>query len=225
MSINRITFSGADESVEVEDLLRIQANYYHEPIQIEWGILLSEDRMGTPRYPGQGWLLEVEQIFPEFLSLAWHICGSEKYVDQVMFYSQFGEDRVQLNVAVRDSKEKLNTVSSILTKKTIVPFNLANTELIKLIQTRGLECPYLYDSSGGKGKSPVKWLAPLPNHYCGYAGGLGPDNIVEEAKKINEVSGDTAVWIDMETGVRTDEKFDPYKVETVINAVLKLKGQ
>jgi hypothetical protein len=46
----------------------------------------------------------------------------------------------------------------------------------------------------------------------GYAGGLGPDNLAEELRRIEEVAGDAEVWIDMETNVRTAERFDLDKV-------------
>ena len=52
-------------------------------------------------------------------------------------------------------------------------------------------------------KSPVGKLAILGG-LGAYAGGLGPDNLEEELKRIEEVAGDRTIWIDMETKVRSD---------------------
>lgn len=78
----------------------------------------------------------------------------------------------------------------------------------------------LYDVSGGKGIQPKKWHPPVEGVRCGYAGGIGPDNVVEILKKIGDVAGETPFWIDMETKVRDDaDKFDIVKVESVLEQV------
>ena len=53
----------------------------------------------------------------------------------------------------------------------------------------------------------------------GYAGGLNPDNIEETLEKLfnDENVGD--FWVDMETGCRTDEKFDLGKVVKVLKRI------
>jgi phosphoribosylanthranilate isomerase len=38
---------------------------------------------------------------------------------------------------------------------------------------------------------------------CGYAGGIGPDNIREQIIKVNQIVGDVDTWIDMETLIRS----------------------
>ncbi len=65
-------------------------------------------------------------------------------------------------------------------------------------------CP-LYDVSGGAGILPSTWPEPLPETYCGYAGGLGPANLKDQIELILEITGDTRIWIDMETRVRSDD--------------------
>jgi hypothetical protein len=78
----------------------------------------------------------------------------------------------------------------------------------------------LYDVSGGKGKQPKTWHPPAEGVQCGYAGGIGPDNVVEILKKIGDVVGETPFWIDMETKVRDEaDKFDIARVESVLEQV------
>jgi phosphoribosylanthranilate isomerase len=66
---------------------------------------------------------------------------------------------------------------------------------------------------------PDKWPRPVPGIYCGYAGGLGPDNVVEQVKKISEVAGDVPFWIDAETKLFTNDRFDLDKVRRFLAAV------
>lgn len=65
-----------------------------------------------------------------------------------------------------------------------------------------------FDSSGGRGNSPETWENGQGN--CGYAGGLGPDNVIEQLCLIEQVCGSGPIWIDSETLVRNDkDEFDP----------------
>jgi hypothetical protein len=60
---------------------------------------------------------------------------------------------------------------------------------------------------------------------CGYAGGSTPDNGHAELRRIEEAcrhsnrGGDVAIWIDMESGLRSDNRFDMSKVRAAIDAV------
>ena len=71
---------------------------------------------------------------------------------------------------------------------------------------------------GRDGVLPDKW--PEPNgDYCGYAGGLSPDNLAEQLEKIdkaitNKDGGFYAIWIDAETHLRSpdNQRFDLDKV-------------
>ena len=39
---------------------------------------------------------------------------------------------------------------------------------------------------------------------AGYAGGLGPSNLAAELERINKAASDQAIWIDMETHIRSN---------------------
>jgi len=49
-----------------------------------------------------------------------------------------------------------------------------------------------------------EWPQPLPIP-CGYAGGLGPDNIQQELGRIAAVAGARPIWVDMEGKLRRTE--------------------
>ena len=63
----------------------------------------------------------------------------------------------------------------------------------------------LFDLSHGAGLLPSRWPRPLPGVYCGYAGGLSPDNVVEQIDEISEVAGEQPFWIDAETHLRSPD--------------------
>lgn len=69
------------------------------------------------------------------------------------------------------------------------------------------------DRSGGRGVRGE--FAPMPGCKVGYAGGIGPDNVVEVLDRL-ETFGHT-YWIDMESGVRTADQFDLHKVWRVLD--------
>lgn len=74
---------------------------------------------------------------------------------------------------------------------------------------------WLFDRSGGTGKRPKFW-PDYPGRFVGYAGGINPDNVIETLELIGAQG---KYWIDMETGVRTDDWFDLAKCEQVLRAV------
>lgn len=88
----------------------------------------------------------------------------------------------------------------------------------------------LVDESKGTGRLPKTWKpiesAKTP-YSVGYAGGIGPDNIVSVLDQIEEAAGTHPVWIDMESRLRSVKEgkdvFDLDKCYTVINAVCDKK--
>ena len=76
----------------------------------------------------------------------------------------------------------------------------------------------LLDASGGQGiDTPIKVLPNAGNPFkVGYAGGFNPENVADKLRYLltNDEVGD--FWIDMESGVRTDDWFDLDKVRRVL---------
>jgi hypothetical protein len=78
---------------------------------------------------------------------------------------------------------------------------------------------WLFDVSFGRGSRPATWPAlPGAGPFCGFSGGINADNVRETLERI-AAPPDAVYWIDMESGVRTDGRFDVAKCEAVCRAV------
>jgi phosphoribosylanthranilate isomerase len=75
----------------------------------------------------------------------------------------------------------------------------------------------LFDESTGRGIGPGRLSAPVAGHFCGYAGGINPGNVKRVLGEIAAVAAGQTTWIDMESGVRTDDRFDLKKVRMVLD--------
>lgn len=69
------------------------------------------------------------------------------------------------------------------------------------------------------GIAPSAWPKYDDVQWIGYAGGLGPHNLAEQMPRIAEAAGNSHYWVDMETWVRTDGKFDLALVRECIDIV------
>ena len=89
-----------------------------------------------------------------------------------------------------------------------------NEPILSAARSNGIDAVPLFDLSGGAGTLPDEW-PEARDFYCGYAGGLSPDNLEEQLKLIEKSVGDRTIWIDAETHVRSDNDkiFDLEKVE------------
>lgn len=229
MKIDKVTISGADDKVSPSWMWDMQEMY---PF-VEWGILVSQKRAGQSRYPSENWMMNL----PYQVKVSLHLCGQvcRDFVDdpkQERLYIANGDhfDRVQLNVAFKeqiDYLSKLQRIEKVAEqlpqKAIIIPYNKMNKTVVDTWLGTG-EIPenihFLYDSSGGRGRVISSIEKPLLN-YTGYAGGIDPDNIVTICSILtNEISADN-VWIDMESGVRTNDELDLKKVEKVLSICAK----
>lgn len=234
--VNRVTVTGADDSVQIKDLVEI----YKEFSFVEFGILLSNRAVpnGFNRFPSQKWLEELSEYSDNF-PLAGHIC--DKWVKQILEYhfhdvnltdlinngddlvSKF--DRWQLNTHGYEhhyNKEKLEALYYLLTCDNcsiIHQYDEKNKDLLfDLIEEQRKDrqidhIQVLFDLSHGTGVLPNEWPKPL-NIPCGYAGGLSPENVKEQLEKLSNIVGDRIIWIDAETHLRSngDQQFDLDKV-------------
>lgn len=205
MTPDFITFTGADDWTDVGEMQRLSAHY-----PIEWGILFSTSRQGVdPRYPSEGAL---SRLVRSGLRLAAHLCGdyskaimTGRPISPPVDLSAF--TRIQIN-HVSPDPEVIGEFQKIWGPRCIA-------------QTRGPEFPpsaeidWLFDASGGRGLAPASWL-PYPGRFVGYAGGIGPDNI---AAVIAAIDAPGTFWIDMESKVRTNDRFDLDLCRRVCEAV------
>ena len=236
MSLNKVTITGADQSIEISDLERLSKQF---PF-VEWGILFHKTKQGSPRYPTDKWvnqLRELKSRCPE-VALSGHLCGQwvKEVCESSFTFADYLDgiasifDRFQLNM----TDDRFMTLDFGVLKIRLRNFPAAilqtkrkfqRFEWLQLLNKPGSGLPrldMLYDCSGGKGLSPSSWAKPVDDIYCGLAGGLGPDNIESELVKIQATVGDSDYWIDMESKVRTDERFDLDKCQKVLEVCQKV---
>lgn len=224
--ITKVTITGADDSVYPTDLLNLSIQY---PF-VEWGILVSQTQQGDFRFPSIKWMEELSNLKMisqqgEKLKLSCHFCG--RYVREIMKgVSNFGNhigfiwnkfDRVQLNFH-GDKHFVFNEMFTLLRKfpekEFIFQYDGVNNDILLRALAHEINCSALFDLSHGAGLLPSEWPNLLQEVKCGYAGGLSPENLVEQIKLIEEKAGEKEIWIDMETHVRSnmDMQFDLDKV-------------
>lgn len=186
---------------------------------VEWGILVSKTSGGDPRFPSQSWMNVLARHSSRDIKTSIHICG--RWVRDIchgkwdgvlneLDEQIFQAERVQLNFhsylhTIGDSfYESLATKSELFNFQTIFQLDGVNDHLMQQAKNRGIDAFPLYDISGGRGILPSSWPRQSLGVYTGYAGGLGPENIIEQIEKINDVATED-IWIDMETRVRSED--------------------
>lgn len=209
-----ITFTGADDRTAVPEMAALAADY-----PVEFGILFSGARQGSPRYPGTAW---ADAVQDSGLRLAAHVCGS--YAHEIVTEGRCSIDarlrgfaRIQVNTAAAVAPSAVRRWTDSLAA-------LHGRPVEPILQCRGAfpaddQVNWLYDCSGGRGVRPDAWpvRTPATRLAVGYAGGLGPDNVAEILEQLPDLTG---CWIDMETRVRdADDRFDIGLCRRVCEAV------
>lgn len=209
-----ITFTGVDERTNIQAIHEISKEFGYK---VEFGILFSESKQGkAPRYPSVEFLDSLRHSDFGSSGFAAHLCGN--HTQNIMAgklpktpIGLHNFDRIQVNHSKPDPDQ-------------IAAFAAQHQGCDVIAQWRNPEefepeeCfSWLYDPSGGRGDQPTQWPKhPGPEHLVGYAGGINPDNV---CNVIAAIDCDYGYWIDMETGVRTDDWFDLEKVYAVCNQV------
>lgn len=217
-----VTITGADDRTNPVDLLNLSDRF---PF-VEWGILCSDKRAGTPRYPSVAWTLgfmnAVHQWGHRGTGIALHLCGSNARSFMHNDSLAVGPGRVQVNGF--DPDEATAMLRPRLTREVILQCRSEDTlQAVADFITRrpggSAAMSILFDVSGGRGIEPARWpRAPL-GVRMGYAGGITPDNVLDVLRDIGPVE---PTWIDMESGVRTNDVLDLAKVEMVLSRVASL---
>lgn len=235
MKLKYVTLTGADDSVNPEDLLKLSKVY---PF-VEWAILFSQSKAGVARYPSLNWVeklcdLQLSLDVKDRMKLSAHLCGKwveEGFSGKFNFFNDPRLDNVFRRVQLNMGKDRLRKAvvakfveaCKLMQQQVIWGGNYEKVE----IHPEWLEYHDifpLFDASGGRGIGAKEWpkiptteFGPL---FCGYAGGLGPDNVVEECQRIAEVVGDSDIWIDMESSLRgPNNEFSLEKCENVLKII------
>ncbi|WP_341744755.1 hypothetical protein [Azonexus hydrophilus] len=235
MSLELVSLTGADDHVAPEVLAALSAKY---PFA-EWAILYFPEKDGTQRNPSAPWR-------EKFLALdlpytAAHLCGTRVFhalLDPELAHSVISDlsryRRIQLNINARRPEFTAEEVLAIYRTlhgaglRLILQHHAGSERVIEQflyeLDEEGMKrVDILFDASKGTGQRPDNWPAPHRfNLFCGYAGGLGPDVLETELPKIKAAIAqaqsrrDLPYWIDMESGIRTENAFDLEKVEQVL---------
>ena len=220
MKLKYCSITGADDAINPDDLSQLAAEF---PF-LETAILLLPARAGTPRFPKLDW---IENFFKTYRgkNAAMHLCddgflgfvaGRADILDLMR-----GFQRIQLNLKFGDVEGKYDPAELVARVRAHPQwqFILQYTHDKKGLLPSFHDVPnhaVLFDESAGRGISPDSWDAPLTGHFCGYAGGMNPDNVEANIKMIEKVAAGHTTWIDMESGVRTDDKFDLGKMRKIL---------
>lgn len=222
LRLNVMGFCGADDSVNPEHLQVLSIHYSW----IEWGILFRPDKEGEPRYASSEWVSKLCKINKDtggMMRLAGHLCSSrcqevlEGDSTFIKSLSNLGFGRVQINATaannvnvdknkisyyVSNLKQCMNDVSEL---QFIIQCNEETKSIwSELIKDPPSNMSILYDASCGLGVLATSYQEPLtnPSIYCGYAGGIGPENVEEVLNKVATATKGKATWIDMESSIR-----------------------
>lgn len=219
--IDKVTITGIDNKVKFSLLKEFSQKYPW----VEWGILISESRAGTSRYPS---FHRINDILDLNLNFSIHICG--KLMRDICngcwristLINFLKVSRIQINLgSYIDKFDRNKFINGI--KCMDIPWQI-------IIQTKNVNCDLvlslseicnvlpLFDISGGKGIKPVKWPVEFKLNGCGFAGGLTPENVGKELEKISLNIPDF-VWIDVESGIRSGDKMDFNKIEKFLEKV------
>lgn len=230
---NLITFTGVDERTDLNRLVYLSHKY-----PVEWGILFSRTNQGrSNRYPNLVFvkkLITMSYLLTKRLRLSAHICG--KYSNEIMEGGFENTGLINLIVGFFT-----RTQINIRDGETLVEGKLKIENAVKFandieVESAIIQCTghfpnddrihWLSDKSGGAGISPNDWNCQEQgcdeSVFCGYAGGIGPDNIVEVLDSIHNVrrGPNRPYWIDMEANVRdSNDWLDLDKCESVLKQV------
>lgn len=218
MNLKYVSFTGADDLINPLELHEIQSKY---PF-VEWAILMFPEREGLSRNPSPLW----RELFYKtpLTNKALHLCGSaiNRLANEDLFLMKELENfqRVQINLKPHwASIDLIENLVRVVEKNSdiefITQYNEANKSFFPYWDNVKNHV-YLFDASLGKGVVPSGWEAPIGEKIFGYAGGLGPENIVKNFNDIKSLNHGRFFWLDMESGVRTNDKFSLSKVMEVL---------
>lgn len=203
-----ITFTGADDDTDPSELVMLAEDY-----PVEFGLLFSPTHQGVrPRYPK----LPTIHRLSEDLPLRWsaHLCGGDAR-------AWMHEDRCDHDLRAF-KRVQINTADPKV-QPTLIGDQAAKRNLRAILQCRG-QFPQvsgvdmLFDASGGRGISPSNWPQAVSTTFCGYAGGMSPENVAKAVQIIGTRAD--RYWIDMESGVRDErDRFSLEKCRAVCEAV------
>lgn len=217
--LKTVTVTGASDDTSIDEMIEIQKEF---PF-VEWGILLSRRQAGkSNRFPSEKFLSELTDRFLKSetgLKLSAHLCGGMVFdflskksildIEDILQSEVF--ERVQINTHGERYNVNLENLAYNIGGykhiQFIAQYDKVNSYVHELNLMGFSNIAALYDLSHGAGVLPSEWDLPLDGIYTGYAGGLSVENLESQLQKLDTII-DTPIWIDAETWLRTEDKFD-----------------
>jgi hypothetical protein len=223
--INTIAVTGADDSTSIQDMVKLQQKY---PF-IEFAILIKSptvSRSSFSRFPCIEWLNKLAEQ-SHLLNLSMHLCS--RPVKDILDHGVLPDHianikykRIQINTHAEPHSYSRMSLYKCFEENANTTFIFQLDGVNEHMFTDSIDAGYkniagLYDLSHGAGILPDKWIeTPKNGILYGYAGGLSPENVASQLSKIEKLTDNT--WIDAETYLRTDSKFDLNKVVAFVEA-------
>ena len=224
MTLELMTFTGIDQWTDITPILRLAERFP----KVEFGILVGSKTQSEicthSRFPSLRTIQRWKYIAKHYdLKLSLHLCG--KYATTVN-NGLFGHDvldlcdgfhRVQVN-AVKYNLQNVRAFAHLVNVKHVIMQHRSSFKNLPLEAEEGFplkldRIEFLYDTSGGRGQDSIdKWPDPTFYRRCGYAGGINLLN-ADRVMSHLEHHPDSIMWIDIESGVRTSDRFDVGKIE------------
>lgn len=201
-----ITFTGLDDRTDLGRALSIAQRW-----PVEFGVLFSRSRRGRdPRYPSEQTLSAI--LWGGFPKLSAHFCGewSRQILSGVRTVNGGCDLGVFNRVQVNSQYPDAGTIRAFAKGWGTRGIGQARGDF-----PRDTQIDWLFDCSGGRGELPLLW-PEYPGRLVGYAGGITPENISSVIESINARG---PYWLDMESGIRSDDWLDLDKCEAICQSV------
>jgi len=227
--IDTVTITGADDGVDPRELVALSREF---PF-VEWGVLFSIERCASaePRYPSGDWSRRLAATWEPHARLSLHLCGKAARETLAGDSHYFGHGRDPFHIFRRVQINGYEPCPPL-------PFTdmvLHAPQVEFILQARGpghfehveadardfKNASVLFDPSGGRGVPADDIPINLGDVRVGLAGGINPENVAT-TYAFAERHGYS--WIDMESGVRTDDRFDLAKMRAVLETCARLRG-
>lgn len=230
----KLSITGADDPVSIPMLCALAFQYP----QTEFALLYYPEKEGAPRNPSKQWRMDFLRNMPKE-NTAIHLCGKQAF-DEIFdpgfalsdyFYELKRYGRIQLNINARYdifTTEQIHAVYDRLLQHNfniILQYNPKSASWIEPYLENNpnpQQISILLDSSLGKGVATEVFDVPAhlveQGYSIGFAGGLNPENIKDTHGKVLAYNV-PKYWLDLESGVRTNNEFDQLKARKLCASV------